>query len=64
MFHVVEFEGVRKTVKASPKATVTNLFALAFGGDRWGDLRAKDMLCVGSSKNKDVAERLRSAEGQ
>ena len=55
MFHVVEFEGVRKTVKASPRATCTDVAALAFGFDPWGDARTARMTVIGSTKSKDVA---------
>lgn len=55
MYHVVEFEGDRKTVKAKPSATCTDVAALAFGFDPWGDSRTAQMKVICSTKSKDIA---------
>jgi hypothetical protein len=55
MFFVVEYQGVRKTVKAKAKATVSEVNSLAFGFYEGGDDRGKDVLVVGATRNQDVA---------
>jgi len=55
MYFVVEYQGQRKTVKAKPAATLTEVNHLAFGFDELGDIRAKDVLVIGSTKLRDVA---------
>lgn len=55
MYFVVEYQGVRKTIKATPKASVTQVNHLAFGFDDAGDGRSKDVLFIGATRRADVA---------
>jgi hypothetical protein len=54
MYFVVEYQGQRKTVKAKSTATLTEVNHLAFGLDELGDIRAKDVLVIGSTRRADV----------